>query len=133
MNWLNAINKNNEEFKNYVEKKDVVINDKKINIIDLNIKDYDEEFEMLYSNKIIELKSEFNELIKHECLPFLNNRISLNKIHNINNSFFDFIKYNSINYDNIIKSVEKENNEYINQNEFSDDENLNNDIYDVVD
>jgi hypothetical protein len=130
MNWLNAIKKNDSEFNNYIEKKEIIIPDKKVFIIDLNIKDPDEEFELLYNNKIIDLKLEFLEIINHEGLPFLNNKKILN---NIYNKFFDFIKYNSKNYDNVIKNVEKQNIEYLNQTELSDEENLNNDTYDFTD
>ena len=130
MNWLNAIKKNDSEFNNYIEKKEIIIPDKKVFIIDLNIKDPDEEFELLYNNKIIDLKLEFLEIINNEGLPFLNNKKILN---NIYNKFFDFIKYNSKNYDNVIKNVEKQNIEYLNQTELSDEENLNNDTYDFTD
>ena len=130
MNWLNAIKKNDSEFNNYIEKKEIIIPDKKVFIIDLNIKDPDEEFELLYNNKIIDLKLEFLEIINNEGLPFLNNKKILN---NIYNKFFDFIKYNSKNYDNVIKNVEKQNIEYLNQTELSYEENLNNDTYDFTD
>jgi hypothetical protein len=128
MDWLNAIKKTDTEFKNYIEKKDIIVENKKVYVVDLNIKDPDEEFELLYNNKIIDLKLEFTELINNESLPFLN----LRKILTTDNNFFDFIKYNSKNFDNVIKNVEIHNNEYLNQNEISDEENLN-DPYEIND
>jgi hypothetical protein len=128
MDWLNAIKKTNCEFKNYIEKKQNIVPEKNLYIVDLNIKDPDEEFELLYGNKIIDLKLEFIELINHESLPFLNNE----KILNNNYKFFDFIKYNSKNFENVIKNVDIHNNEYLNQNEISDEENLN-DQYEITD
>ena len=128
MDWLNAIKKTDNEFKNYIEKKEVIIPEKKLYIVDLNIKDPDEEFELLYNNKIIDLKLEFMELIKDESLPFLN----IEKILKNDNKFLDFIKYNSKNFDNVIKNVEIHNNDYINQSEISDEENLN-DLYEIND
>jgi hypothetical protein len=128
MDWLNTVKKNNNEFKNYINKKDSTITNKKINIIDLNIKDPNEEFELLYSNKIIDLKLEFIEKIKEECLPFFNKDL----LQENNYNFLDFIKYNSKNFDTVIKNVEKFNNEYLNQNEGSDEEYIDN-IYENID
>jgi hypothetical protein len=128
MDWLNAIKKTDTEFKNYIEKKEIIVPEKKLYVVDLNIKDPDEEFELLYTNKLIDLKLEFMELIKDESLPFLNNQ----KILKNDNKFLDFIKYNSKNFDNVIKNVENHNNEYLNQNEISDEENLN-DLYEIID
>jgi len=128
MDWLNAIKKTDTEFKNYIEKKEIIVPEKKLYVVDLNIKDPDEEFELLYNNKIIDLKLEFMELIKDESLPFLN----VQKILKNDNKFLDFIKYNSKNFDTVIKNVEKFNNEYLNQNEGSDEEYIDN-IYENID
>jgi hypothetical protein len=82
-------------------------NYKNIYNIDINLIDIDDEFDHEYLSKITDLKLEFNEYINMECLPFLN------KLNIKDYNFYDFIKYNSENYNNTIDKVNKENEEYI--------------------
>lgn len=107
MNWINILNKNKKEFQKEILKK------KKIeeNIIDdINLKDYEEEFNYLYSSKIIDIKIDFKEYIDKLSLPFLDNNIL-----NIDKSFlfYDFIKYNCYDLNKIKNKIDKENDEYL--------------------
>ena len=73
--------------------------------VDLNVKDIDEEFEKIYSNVLIDIKIDFREYIKDICLPFLD------KI-NGQSIFYDFMKYNSKNFETLCNDVYKFNENY---------------------
>lgn len=105
MNYKDILNKNNKEFEikskfdDYIEDEIVYENPE--------LKDYDEEFERIYNLTIHDLKFDFGEFIREQFLPFLN------KTHNFNYSFYDFIKNNSKNYLEIIEIVDKDNENYL--------------------
>jgi hypothetical protein len=123
MDWINILKKNNKDFeketkKPHVEETVFVINDP-------NIKNYEDEFDIKYSSKIIDIKLEFKEYIEELCLPFLDKNRSFTDVsYNIN----DYIKYNCNNLIKIKNSVEKENEEYLKENE-EFEENYNYDNY----
>ena len=113
MNWANILNKNKKEFE--TKSKVNITEDDNINYTNYELKDYDEEFDILYNLKIYDLKSDFKELIEEESLPFMD------KIINFQYSFYDFIKNNCENYLNIIKKVDSENEEYLKELEEEDE------------
>ncbi len=92
---------------------------------DPNIKNPNDEFEREYMSKIFDLKLEFKDEIEQEGLPFMN------RLHNVNYTFFDYIKYNSNNFRKIINKVTLHNEEYL--REINDDDNDISKIYDNVD
>jgi hypothetical protein len=116
MSWVNILKKNDNEFQKEIEKKN--IEEKKVIIInDPYIKNFEDEFDIEYSYKIINIKLEFKEYIEKLSLPFLDkNRIIVDYSYNFN----DYIKYNSKNLIKIKNKIEKENEEYLKQLE--DDE-----------
>jgi uncharacterized NAD(P)/FAD-binding protein YdhS len=105
MSFKDILNKNNKKF----ETKSKVDNKSIDNIVYYNpeLKDYDEEFDRIYDLKVYDLRFDFGEFIKDQCLPFLD------KTHNFNYSFYDFIKNNSENYLEIIEIVDKDNEIYL--------------------
>lgn len=106
MSFLEILKKNDIDFSTKIEKKEDI--KEQIEFIeDPFIKDYEEEFDIIYSNKIYDIKLEFKEVIDNMALPFLN---ILNKS---NYNFFDFIKFNSTNIDKIKIKIEQENQEYL--------------------
>ena len=120
MSWLNILKKNDVEFQtSFVIKEEEKI-EIKVEEKDPFIKDFDEEFDKIYSNKIIEIKFEFKEYIDEEGFPLFNER------NDTNYTFYDFIKENSYNFGTVKESVEIENEEYlesliIEDNEYYDD------------
>lgn len=136
--WVDILKKNDKEFETTLKNEDVVIEDNESIIVeeDYNIKDYDEEFDIINKDKLIDIKLEFEEYVKEKCLPFFNKNILMENPHNINitdcsnnYNFYDFMKYNSVNYFDLIKQVNKENDEYI--KELENEENEFNDISDI--
>jgi len=107
MSFLEILKKNDIDFSTKIEKKEDIIKEQIEFIEDPFIKDYEEEFDIIYSNKIYDIKLEFREVIDNMALPFLN---ILNKS---NYNFFDFIKFNSTNIDKIKIKIEQENQEYL--------------------
>jgi hypothetical protein len=131
MSWADILKKNNNEFQKDLIKKESNTIDQKSNVFNITLKDYHEEFDIKYSNKIYDLKMEFTEYIEKNGLPFMNNNI-LNKLNIINHSlydfnFYDFIKYNSKNIDKVKQTIEKENNDYIKEIEMDSDLELDDD------
>jgi len=78
---------------------------------DINIKNADIEFDEKYNSKIIDIKIDFLEFIRKNYIyrVFLNNQYNNTSKYN----FFDYIKYSSNNYYDIIKKTNKENDVYI--------------------
>jgi hypothetical protein len=103
MSWINILKQNDKIIETNTNK---VNNDQEIQELDIqedtNILDIDNEFDKIYFNTIVDIKLEFNDYIKDQCLPFLN------KMNLTNYSFYDFIKYNSVNYDKLFVKIEKE-------------------------
>jgi hypothetical protein len=105
MSWIDILKKNDQEFEISIDKDIEIIEEIKI-IYDPNIKDIDEEYEKIYSLKIHDILFDFKELIKEDCLPFLNNKST-------NDLFFEFIKFNSNNYYKLKEIIINENQEYL--------------------
>jgi hypothetical protein len=118
MNWANILKQNNLEFHKEISKKKIE-REKKIIKFDPNIKNYEDEFDIEYSLKIIDIKLEFKEYIENMCLPFLDKNIRMN---DYSYNFNDYIKYNSKNLIKIKNNIQEQNEEYLNQLE-DDDEN----------
>lgn len=107
MSWISILEKNNKPFEKSFKKEIIEENNEK-KIIN-EIKHPDDEFEMLYTSIISDIKFDFENFIKNNNLPFLNNN-NINKLINKNNyDFYDFIKYNSINYEKVVENINNEN------------------------
>ena len=124
MSWVNILNKTNKDF----ETKSI----KSSNEVDENVnycygetsykdflKNYDDEFDIIYERAINDMQFDFKILIEDECLPFMDIHPVLNT--NLNHNFYDFIKNNSNNYNEIIESVNKFNDAIYNEYENNDD------------
>jgi len=111
MNWAAILKKNDKDFDNKCikldKKDDLEIDNYKSKYIDSNIKDINNEFDNMYSIKIMDLKYDFKEYINELALPFLD---GTNK-----NSFYNFIKNNCSNYKKLEKEINSTNDEYINE------------------
>ena len=119
MNWVNVLKKNDKEFQKEIKiKKEEPV----IIVIDPNIKDFEDEFDIKYSSKIIDIKLEFKEYIENLCLPFLDKNRSFT---DFSYNFNDFIKYNSKNLIKIKNKIEKENEEYLKEIEEDEENNYN--------
>ena len=116
MSWVDILKKNDSEFETILSEENITIQEEKIQILDLNIKDLDEEFDKIYFDKILEIKLEFKEFIEDEAFPFLNKRNTTNY------NFYDFIKENSTNLYCLKELVDKENTEYLNDIEIEENE-----------
>lgn len=117
MSWIDILKKNDNDFETKLSEENTTIHEEKIQILDLNIKDLDDEFDKIYFDKIIEVKLEFKEFIEEEGFPFLNKR------NNSDFTFYDFIKENSTNFYCLKELVDKENTEYLNDIEIEENEN----------
>lgn len=107
MSWLNILKKNDVEFQtSFVTKEEEEI-EIKIEEKDPFIKDFNEEFDKIYSSKITEIKFEFKEYIEEEGFPLFNER------NDTDYTFYDFIKENSYNFGTVKESIEIENEEYL--------------------
>ena len=109
MSWLNILKKNDKDFETVSPIKEEV---QEIIVEEPNyfIKNIEEEFEKIYSLKIIDIKFDFKEHIENEALPFMNKTIHTN--YNFYD-FYDFIKNNCINYYKLSNNIDKENKEYL--------------------
>ena len=105
--------------KDKVVKKEVIIAEpkKEINNIDneeydddINIKNPDAEFEKEYDMKIIDIKVNFLEFVRknYDYKFFFNNQYNSSKY-----NFYNFMKYCSNNYIDVVKNINKENESYI--------------------
>lgn len=73
---------------------------------DLHILDPDEEFEKDWLYSMICIKTDFRKYIEENYLKYMN------ELNNVKYNFFDFIKENSVNYDECKEKVEEKNEEY---------------------
>ena len=112
--WSDIIKKNDKEFENKNIKKNDNIEKP---ILKYNLKDHDEEFEFIFNKVIVNIKVDFEDYINNRSFPFMDNNLNLKSY-----NFYDFLKYNSQNYINIINKIEQENNEYTNDAEKEDEE-----------
>ena len=115
MNWLNILEKNNKDFEKSIKKEIIEIPVKPIVNNTINA---DEEFDIIYSSIMSDIKINFEDYIKNNALPFLNNINKLNGKYDIR----DFLKYNSVNYEKIFEDVNNENQELAEKNDESDED-----------
>jgi hypothetical protein len=127
MSWLEVVNKNKKEFEKSTVIEEVKEEEEEISLEYLILKNPEDEFERLYFSKIVDLKVDFTDYLKEEALPFLDRFNYKNDY-----SFYNFIKYYSHNYYEIVDSVEKENEEIIRNEEEQLDEDFNDNDYDFV-
>ena len=105
--WKDILKKTDKEFAiDLKESEDSYVDEQIIEQIDYNIKCPREEFDLIYDSIICDLKLGFREYLKEEGMPFMD------KIINTEYNFYDFIKFNSENYEIICQTVEKDNEEY---------------------
>jgi hypothetical protein len=77
---------------------------------DINIKNPDTEFEKEYNMKMIDIKVDFLEFVRknYNYSFFFNKQYNTSKY-----NFYDYLKYCSNNYYDVIKKMNKDNDEYI--------------------
>jgi len=114
--WSEIIKKNDKEFEIKIIKKNDNIEKP---IIKYNLKDPEEEFEFIFNKLLVNIKVDFENYINNQAFPFMDNNLNLKSY-----NFYDFLKYNSQNYIDIVNKVEEENNEYTIDIEKEDDEEL---------
>ena len=115
MSWIGVLKKNDKEFETTPKNKEPESYEEAIED-DPFIKDADEEFDKKYMNIMIDIKMEFIDFIKDKALPFLN-KVNHNKY-----NFYDFIKEHSIQFREVEKSVDKENEQYFDDLEREEEE-----------
>lgn len=115
MSWVGVLQKNNKEFEKTPKNTQPDFYEEAIEE-DPFIKDADEEFDKKYMNIMIDIKMEFIDFIKDKALPFLN-KVNHNKY-----NFYDFIKEHSIQFREVEKSVDKENEQYFDDLEREEEE-----------
>lgn len=102
MNWVNVLKSGEKDFfiEKKQEKKEIVKEKEDFNIF-INS---DEEFEYKYNSTMTEIKIVFEEYIRENGLPFLNN------LNNTNYNIYDYMKEHSIEYSKLCNTIEIENN-----------------------
>ena len=125
--WLEVLKKNDIEFQKNSNKENIIPLDEEIHDNNKNSLFYrcpDEEFNIIYNDKMIDIKFDFKEFIEHKGMPFLDKNPVFNKKLN----FYDFLKNHSSNYKDLCKKIEKENKE-TEEDEDNDDEVFNENYY----
>ena len=108
MDWAKIANKNKDKEQVKIKKEEKI----ETKIIEnpysiLNFKDVDEEFEFKYLDKMTDISIEFRDFIYKNYLPFMDKNVF------VNYTLYDFIKNNSVEYENTIRMVENYNQELI--------------------
>lgn len=108
MDWAKIASKNKDKEQVKIKKEEKI----ETKIIEnpysiLNFKDVDEEFEFKYLDKITDISIEFRDFIYKNYLPFMDKNVF------VNYTLYDFIKNNSVEYENTIRMVENYNQELI--------------------
>lgn len=117
MNFLDILKKNDKEFEKTFIPEEVEVIDVENDVIDHFIKNVDDEYEKIYTEKIQDIKFDFKEYIDNEGYPFLN------KTNFEDYTFYDFIKYNSVNFYDLEIEVENDNKDYLESLQKEDNEN----------
>lgn len=108
--WSDLIKKNNQDTckssksNNVENKKEVKKKDEDNETIlyhTFGLKNEEEEFDYKYSDNLTNIIVEFNDLLNSMGVIVMNNRIS--------SDLYDFIKYNSQNYNDVMDEVDKYN------------------------
>ena len=73
--------------------------------INENEEEYNNLFDYKYNDKIYNISIKLKKYIKNKNLNIFN-------IYNLDDCIYDFIKYNSVNYDNVIKEIDNKEDEY---------------------
>jgi len=122
--WLEVLKKNDIDFEKVSNKENIdnIQEETPIEKQSLFHRCPDEEFDYLFSNKMIEIKTEFKDFIDHKGLPLLDK----NPIFNKKLGFYDFLKIHSKNYIDLCNKIEAEKREVEEENE--NDEEFNHDI-----
>ena len=108
MDWAKIASKNKDKEQVNIKKEEKI----ETKIIEnpysiLNFKDVDEEFEFKYLDKMTDISIEFRDFIYKNYLPFMDKNVF------VNYTLYDFIKNNSVEYENTIRMVENYNQELI--------------------
>jgi len=121
MNWLDILNKNDNEFETTFKEEEILENS--VDEIDPKILNVDDEFDHYYGVNICDIKFDFKLLIEENDLPFLD-KLLFDFNNNNGYDFYDFIKYNCKNYYDLLEKINDENEQYLKQNEddFIDDD-----------
>ncbi len=116
MSWCDITKINTNVIKEVKKEEEVIIKKEVINPYSiLNLKNIDDEFDYMHHRNILNISFELRNYISYNFLPFMD---KLNTTYNI----FDFMKENSYEYMNVIKKVEKYNNELIKEYNQEQDE-----------
>ncbi len=116
MSWCDITKINTNVIKEVKKEEEVIIKKEVINPYSiLNLKNIDDEFDYMHHRSILNISFELRNYISYNFLPFMD---KLNTTYNI----FDFMKENSYEYMNVIKKVEKYNNELIKEYNQEQDE-----------
>jgi hypothetical protein len=110
LSWSDLIKNSNQEsekliktFKKNNNNKEVIKNKNEVLILhhSFSLKNEDEEFDYKFNNNLTDIIVEFKDLLNSVGVNVINNKIS--------NELYDFIKYNSYNYNDVIDEVDKYN------------------------
>ena len=104
--WKDILKKTDKDFAVVLKEPEEGHVEEQIIEVDYNIKCPDEEFTFMYDAIICDIKLGFRDYLKEEGMPFMDKTI------NTEYNFYDFIKFNSENYEIIKATVEVENEEY---------------------
>lgn len=105
MNYADIAKKNTDviqpKIKKEEEKKEIVVYNK---YSDLVFKDIEDEYDFKYLREITDISIDFRDYINKNYLPFMDRMI------NVEYHIYDFLKYNSIEYNKTLQQVEDYNN-----------------------
>jgi len=105
MNYADIAKKNTDviqpKIKKEEKKKEIVVYNK---YSDLVFKDIEDEYDFKYLREITDISIDFRDYIYNNYLPFMDRMI------NVEYHIYDFLKYNSIEYNKTLQQVEDYNN-----------------------
>lgn len=104
MNWAKIASSNKDKIQEKIKKEPIIEQEKELDPYSiLNFKDVEEEFEYKYLDKMTDISIEFRDFIYKNYLPFMDKNVF------VNYTLYDFIKNNSVEYNNTIRMVESYN------------------------
>ena len=105
MNYADITKRNTDviqpKIKKEEEKKEIVVYNK---YSDLVFKDIDDEYDFKYLRGITDISIDFRDYIYKNYLPFMDKMI------NVEYHIYDFLKYNSVEYNKTLQQVDDYNN-----------------------
>lgn len=108
MSWAKIASSNKDKIQEKIKKEAIIKEEKKYDPYSiLNFKEVEEEFEFKYLDKMTDISIEFRDFIYRNYLPFMDKNVF------VNYTLYDFIKNNSVEYENTIRMVENYNQELI--------------------